>query len=344
MNEKGLSGLCNLGNTCFINSCFQIISHTFEINEILDNEEELNKNLNDNVDKILLLEWDELRKLLWNENCVVSPLKFINAIQNISNMKNIEIFSGYSQNDISEFFVFVIDCFHNSVKRKVKISITGKSENKKDELALKCYKMIYNNYSNDYSEFWELFYGISVTVLYGLETNQNINIIPESFLILSLPIPVSLKSKNNNISIYDCFEKYIEPEIIDGENAVFNEKTKQKENVRKYTTFWSFPKILVIELKRYYSESKKNKMLVDFPLENLDLTKYVEGYDKKSYIYDLYGVCNHSGGVLGGHYTSYIKTANNNWYHFNDTVVSKVNNPRDIITPYAYCFFYRKRK
>jgi ubiquitin C-terminal hydrolase len=60
-------------------------------------------------------------------------------------------------------------------------------------------------------------------------------------------------------------------------------------------------------------------------------------------MYDLYGICNHVGGTMGGHYTAYIKNSNGKWYHFNDTVVSEIQESH-IITPNAYCFFYRKKQ
>ena len=70
---------------------------------------------------------------------------------------------------------------------------------------------------------------------------------------------------------------------------------------------------------------------------------YVVGYKKENYKYELYGVCNHSGGVSGGHYTSYVKNANGKWYHYNDTSVTEVNNKESIVSPKAYVLFYRKK-
>ena len=104
------------------------------------------------------------------------------------------------------------------------------------------------------------------------------------------------------------------------------------------------PNILIIDLKRWgHHTNNKLNTLIRTPIHNADFSKYVKGYNPKTYMYDLYGVCNHGGSVHGGHYTSFVKNANEQWYHYNDTSVSKVSLLSQIVSPKAYCFFYRKR-
>ena len=337
-NNKGLSGLSNLGNTCFINSCMQVLSHTYELNDFL-NEESYKKKLQQKYDSALILEWDNLRKLMWSSNCIVSPGKFIKTIQKIAQIKEMNLFTGFSQNDLPEFLLFVIDCFHTSLSREIKMTISGVPENETDKVAIQCFEMIKKMYSKEYSEIWNLFYAVHVSEITDLSSGKQLKITPEPYFMIDLPIPTDNKSP----SLIDCLEHYVNGEILEGENAWYNEDTKQKTDIRKKIQFWSFPSILVIDLKRFNARNQKNQILVSFPLENLDLSKYVIGYKKNTYKYDLYGVCNHSGGVLGGHYTSYVKNANGNWYHFNDTSVSEVGLHESIISPKAYCLFYRKR-
>ena len=338
--NKGLSGLSNLGNTCFINSCMQVISHIYELNDFLE-EGNYKKKLNNKIDSALLLEWDNLRKLLWSENCVVSPNKFLKTIQKISQVKGNDIFSGYAQNDVCEFLLFLIDCFHTSLSREINMTIMGNSENETDNIAVKCYEMIKKMYSKEYSEIWNLFYAIHVSEIIDLETSKTLSIRPEPFFMIDLPIPKNVKTP----SLLDCFDLYVEGETLEGENAWFNEETNTKQSVKKKISFWSFPKILVIDLKRFNKNShhgQKIQTYIDFSFD-LNLSKYVIGYKKNSYNYELFGVCNHSGGVLGGHYTAYVKNANNKWYHYNDTIVSEVAKNETIISPKAYLLFYRKK-
>ena len=336
--DKGLSGMANLGNTCFINSCMQILSHTYELNEFL-NKQTYQKKLKNKYESALIIEWDNLRNLLWSQNCIISPNKFLKTIHKIAEKKELEMFTGYSQNDLPEFLLFVIDCFHTSLSRQITMTIDGKVENETDKIAHKCYEMIKNMYSKEYSEIWNLFYAVQVSEIFSLKTGKQKSIIPEPYFMVDLPIPQNNKSPN----LYDCFDLFVEGETLEGDNAWFNSETQEKENAKKKISFWSFPNILIIDFKRFNARNQKNQILIDFPLDNLNLTKYVIGYKKNSYKYELYGVCNHSGGVMGGHYTAYIKNANDKWYHFNDTSVTEVPIISSIISPKAYCLFYRKK-
>jgi ubiquitin C-terminal hydrolase len=320
----------------------QVLSHTYELNDFIKKGEYKNK-LKRVPDSIILLEWDKLREMLWSKNCTVAPYGFCKSIQKIARIKNQEIFSGHSQNDIQEFLLFIIDCFHNALSREVEMEIVGTPTGPTDRLAIVCYDMMRNMYKKEYSEMLAIFYGIHVSEIISATTKETLSARPEPFSVLSLSIPEPV----NNIipTLYDCFDLYCTPEDLTSKNgnAWYNEKTAQKEDVQRGISFWSLPEVLIIDLKRWHGHKSKLNMKIEAPLNNADFSKYVKGYQQQSYKYDLYGVCNHSGGVQGGHYTAYIKNANGKWYEFNDTFVNEIKE-ENVISPRSYCFFYRKKK
>ena len=268
---------------------------------------------------------------------VVTPGKFVKTIHEVATMKGRELFTGWAQNDLPEFLLFIIECMHNSMRRKVNVKINGSMKTETDNLALQCYKMIQEECERgEYSEISDTFYGIYVSRLFTPDGSTLHSNKPESFCILDLPIPPLVGPKR--ISILDCFDGFVSDELLHG---WYNENTKTTEPVRKNIVFWSFPKVLIITLKRYSPDGRfKNDAFVDFPLENLDLSKYVVGYRSKSYKYKLIGVANHMGGISGGHYTAFVNTENT-WYCFNDSSVSTIN-PNEIVSNSTYCLFYKK--
>jgi ubiquitin carboxyl-terminal hydrolase 8 len=341
MVGKGLTGLANLGNTCFINSCMQVLSHTHELNHFLDkNDGEYKTKLTAYhnkeylLDSKLLVEWDNLRKLMWQNDQLISPGGFIKAIQYVAKHKRKDIFTGYAQNDLPEFLLFILETFHNGMRREVDMVIKGEIKTEKDGMAVKCYEMMKTMYSKEYSEILDIFYGIHVS---KIEKNGEImSIKPEPYFIIDLPIQMK-----GGLTIYNCFEKYCEGEKLEGENGWLNEKTNAIEDVERKIVFWSLPKVLVLDLKRFTPDGRKIQVPLDIELE-LDLSKFVDGYDNDQYKYELYGVCNHSGGTRGGHYTSTVRVNADDWYLFNDTNVSKQEFTGKNNTS-GYCLFYRKK-
>jgi ubiquitin C-terminal hydrolase len=262
---------------------------------------------------------------------VVSPNRFINILHNVSSKKNISIFSDFSQNDASEFLLFLINTFHNGLPKiksnfKKRSGIDGVCQNY-IETTMK---------QGEYSKINELFYGIKMTIL--TRSNGN-NIIPESFFVFHLPIP-----EKNEPTIEECFDLYMQEEMLEGDNGIINEITNEKESVLKQTFIWDFPKILIVDFQRFKLFnflSRKKQNFIHFT-ETLDLSKYIKGKNEGlEYKYELYGINNHYGSMNGGHYTSHIKNMNGKWYNYNDSIVKEIK-IGEIFSPNAYCLFYRK--
>jgi ubiquitin C-terminal hydrolase len=340
--KKGHTGLANLGNTCFMNACIQVLNHTEELIAI---QKRYEKHIRpDTIESALLREYTELRNIMTTNTGVVTPGKFVYFVHTIAQEKGRELFSGWAQNDMPEFLLFMVECMHASISRGLSIAISGKAQHTTDELAIQCYTMVKDIYAKEYSEIRELFYGIYVSEIWSMDGKTRHSSKPEPFFILDMPIPRRSNS-GKPATLLDCFDLFTGTETVHGENAWYNERTGQKEDIRKRITFWNFPNVIVISLKRFSGDGR-SKMgdLVDFPMDTLDLSKYVSGYNPDSFVYELYAVCNHMGGVHGGHYTAFANNSKSGeWFHYNDTTVEHVPDRQTIVSPTAYCLFYRKK-
>ncbi|KAK6646162.1 hypothetical protein PHAVU_L004601 [Phaseolus vulgaris] len=153
------------------------------------------------------------------------------------------------------------------------------------------------------------------------------------------------KTKQEAISLFSCLEAFLTEEPLGPDDMWYCPRCKEHRQATKKLDLWKLPEILVFHLKRFsYSRYLKNKLdtFVNFPIHNLDLTKYVKSTDGQSYVYDLYAISNHYGGLGGGHYTAYCKLIEDNkWCHFDDSHVSGVTEA-EIKSSAAYVLFYQR--
>lgn len=334
LKKKGLCGLRNLGNTCFMNTIIQCLSnsipflkYTLEGNYLEDINE-------DKITSDLSYQWRIMLINLWHKNAVYTPNTFLSTVQDLARKKDYPEFTGLKQSDSQEFLQFFLESLHDSVSREVNMSITGEPLNEFDKLAIEAYKSFKEFFKNDYSEIIKIFYG------QFLSTNKRKNKEKitvsrnyDPFNILSLEITTE-NGKNLN-SLQECLDNFTKLEVVS------DELTRQIK-------FWSLPNILIIMFKRFkdhdihQNRNSKIENLVSYPLDNLDLSKYVIGYNSDSYVYDLFGIANHGGNSNWGHYWAYIRNSDNNWYKYNDHTVSTCQ-LEDIVSSEAYCLFYAKK-
>lgn len=339
--EKAPKGIENLGNTCYINTCIQILSHIPSIEKIILTSKVHNVT---KIETFLWKNWKDVINIMNNDvaNEIIHPNGLIHSIEQISKNKNLSFLNNHEPEDITEFLIFLIECIHECLSREIDISISGISENDLDDLAIEVYKTKKKQFEKQYSEINLLFYGIQISQILSLDNSfvHSRNI--EGYFVLDLPLPFSMpKITNGSFTIYDCIENYIKPEILEGDNQWFDEKKNEKINVQKSMSFWSFPTILIISLKRNDYTGKKNNMKITYPLV-LELTKYVIGYKKTEFVYDLAGICCHFGNSMNGHYAAFVKKEDK-WYFCNDDKIQLVEKEEHLQTNYAYCLFYVKK-
>ncbi|NXH05763.1 UBP2 hydrolase, partial [Loxia leucoptera] len=333
---QGLTGLRNLGNTCFMNSILQCLSNTKELRDYcLQNQYLRDLNNNSRMRTALMSEFAKLIQLLWTSspNESVSPSEFKTQIQRYAPR-----FVGYNQQDAQEFLRFLLDGLHSEVNRvlvRPRASTDTLDHLPDDEKS----RQMWRRYQErEDSRISDLFVGQLKSSLTCSECGYCSTAF-DPFWDLSLPIP---KKGYGEVTLMDCLRLFTKEDVLDGDEKPTCCRCKARTRCTKKFSIQKFPKILVLHLKRF-SESRirssKLTTFVNFPLKDLDLREFASQSCNHA-IYNLYAVSNHSGTTMGGHYTAYCKSpVSSEWHTFNDSRVTPMSSSH-VRSSDAYLLFY----
>jgi ubiquitin carboxyl-terminal hydrolase 8 len=331
--NHGQFGLQNIGNTCFINTALQCLSAIDVLSAYFLSDRYLS-DINKKPQAEFVRAYVRFLKNAWEENdCIVTPRLLKETLG-----KFYDPYSGFRQNDAAECFNKIIELLHEGTSYAISIKYVPKKgqelteASKMESASIECIKM---HFQKNYSIPVKLFYGQFQNRIICIDC-KTVSMYYEPFSMINLPIC----EKTN--TLFDCIDKYISFEIMDGVNKYSCEKCKKDTIAKKKITVWKLPNVLVFSLNRF-SGSRKIDKYIDFPINRVIFNNLVQNENSKNVIYDLVAVANHSGGLSGGHYWAYTKGTNGKWYDCNDESYSEIKNEATIVSNSAYFLVYKMR-
>lgn len=321
--DQPQGGLCNLGNTCYINATIACLYFCPKFNLFI-----CQKSWIDNTDKLLINDFFELINDLWKNKQNLIPKKFINKLK--LHIKQIVIFE---PNDIHEFINLFINKIHQEIAipltlQDKEIILNDKNIDYLQPLINNLNMNWFNNHKNEWSPFIDMFFGQSITqILCGFCNKIHHNYEVFDNIMLSIPNI----SNNTNINLDDCFDAYFEKEIL---NEWICDKCKTKTPSKKSIKLYKIPDILIITIKRFNHNLEKNHTEIHVPVK-LSLNKWTI---KNKSSYKLVSVAYHSGNFSNGHYYC-IGCENNTWWKVDDLSCDVIKNPE---LSKGYVYFYVK--
>ncbi|XP_010570215.1 PREDICTED: ubiquitin carboxyl-terminal hydrolase 8 isoform X3 [Haliaeetus leucocephalus] len=331
-----LTGLRNLGNTCYMNSILQCLCNAPHLADYF------NRNLyQDDINRSNFLghkgevaeEFGVIMKALWTgQYKYISPKDFKITIGKINDQ-----FAGYSQQDSQELLLFLMDGLHEDL---------NKADNRKR------YKEENNDHLDDFRAAelaWHKHKQLNESIIVALFQGQFKSTVQcltchkksrtfEAFMYLSLPL-----ASTSKCTLQECLRLFSKEEKLTDNNRFYCSHCKTRRDSLKKIEIWKLPPVLLVHLKRFSYDGRWKQKLqtsVDFPLETLDLSQYVIGPKNNLKRYNLFSVSNHYGGLDGGHYTAYCKNASKQrWFKFDDHEVSEIS-ASSVKSSAAYILFY----
>ncbi|CAD5210219.1 unnamed protein product [Bursaphelenchus okinawaensis] len=330
---RGLRGLVNLGNTCFMNCIIQSLVQIPSLRDYFLTDQHCCK-FGDvgQVDNFCLMcELATIFQEFYNSNTEEPfiPRRMLHLV-----WKHAKHLAGYEQHDAHEFLIAALNVLHqhsqslssphkgHECKCIIDKLFTGKLQS--DLTCMKCGRV-----STTVDPFWD----ISLDLGDGTSTDRTLE---------------------------DCLANYVKSESLGATAKIKCESCGSYESATKRLTLKKLPLVACFHLKRFEhtlaNRRKKIRIPVRFP-EQIDLTPYTTSYCttkngigtyavneqliESSNVYDLLAVVNHNGNTESGHYSCFVRHKDNQWYKVNDQIITS-QVLESVLASEGYLLFYTK--
>ena len=342
-------GLENIGATCYMNATIQCLCHVLNMKKYFQDRQTVyndTKNKNCPLTKEFFILLNNLWKKPSNGKNYFTPKNFKNKISEMN-----PLFKGIAANDSKDLIIFLYETIHNEINNPNNYYQNNTFNqnnifNQDNDLIL----FRQNYYSVNSSFLIKTFYFEQQNTLLCLNCGFNkISYNITNIIIFPLEKVREYMVKKSptgflSVTLDNCFENYQDEELLVGANQIFCNNCRCMSNAKTGNKMFTSPEVMTIILNR--GKGLEFDVNFEYPL-TVNINKYVTDKTTNNN-YELICVLTHLGpSGMAGHFIAFCKSPiNDQWYCYNDAMVSKVNDPRyqnnNQIEGIPYVLFYQR--
>ena len=284
---RGIVGLSNLGNTCFMNSVLQCLSHVPPLRRYFTRGHYAAlpaPALAARTRTAVTGEFSDLVAAMWSVPSVtahsdlyaqpaLSPARLKRAIAAAAPR-----FDGYDQHDSHELLSFLIDALvegTNAVRAKLPYVELDDPAASSDVDTASVWWAYHTSRAE--SAVWALFAGQGKTVVTCGECGGASRAF-DPFLDLQVPLPQTTHA-GSALTLGRCIDALMAPEQLLGSETAYCRRCRTHRPSTKETALFRLPGVLVVQLKRFTNAGWRRSKLeapVEFPLKGLDVRRWCD--------------------------------------------------------------------
>lgn len=305
------AGLVNLGNTCFMNTVIQCLTYCPPLaNYLLHQDNHCAKCKTINFCMMCELQ-KHMRRALDKPGDAIKPIYIYQRLKAIA-----KHFQFGQQEDAHEFLRYVVDNLW-------KAALANHDGGPKLDPA-----------SKETTVVNEIFGGYHRSQVICMRCKKTSNTY-DHFMDLILDI-------KNASSLEKALEKFVEPELLQNDNAYKCPRCNVKVEAQKRFTVHRPPNVATFQFKRFDSNRMfggKITKHVSYP-ERLEMRPFMSDKQGGAVTYRLNAVLVHLGASCNsGHYFCFVRNSNGIWYLMDDSRVHQVSLGQ-VLNQQAYVLFY----